>query len=136
MTRDCPAQDGFASTPLQQHILDLLAGRALHTHELVRTVGNVQGFFSGRGGFWELRHLGLVVHDAVVGNYRPDMPPPGVIVKAPIRHPLEPSAGRGSRQPQVVHRVPGFVRGDASHGTVRLRAPHTPAASGRGSVDD
>lgn len=87
MTTVGRTSDEFLPTPLQQRILDLLAGRALHTDELVREVGDPQGFFSGRGGFWELRHLGFVVHDARAGNYRPDAPPAGM-------HSLSSTVGR------------------------------------------
>ena len=73
------AGDEFVPTPLQERILEALHGRALHTEDLVQEVGDPHRFFSGQGGFWELRHWGLVVHDARLGNYRPDSPPPEAV---------------------------------------------------------
>lgn len=135
MPTDCPAADEFASTPLQQHILDLLAGRALHTHDLVRAVGNARAFFSGHGGFWELRHLGLVVHDAAVGNYRPDRPPAGVGTPAAVGGPRARSGDLGHRHLQALHRATRSIRGDTAHATVGFRPPHTPAAARGGPAD-
>ena len=75
MATACRVGGDFTPTAFQERILEALQGRSLHTEELVQAVGDARLFFAGQGGFWELRHLGLVVHDARVGNYRPDAPP-------------------------------------------------------------
>lgn len=76
MATACRVVGQFTPTAFQERILEALQGRALHTEELVQAIEDARLFFAGQGGFWELRHLGLVVHDARVGNYRPDAPPP------------------------------------------------------------
>lgn len=129
MSMVCRTDDEFLLSPLQQRVLAILQGRALHTDDLVREVGNAQAFFSGQGGFWELRHLGLVDHDAVVGNYRPDAPPPGVVAATVVGSPRIRATELLERYRQPSQRPRRGLRCDAAHAPNWARRPHAGSPS-------
>lgn len=106
----------FRITPFQERILRALEGRALHTEDLVREVGDAQQFFSGQGGIWELRHWGLVVHDGEFGNYRPDRPPADMAVPTRERLVLCAASDRSDEGDEYTHsHGPRYHRLDRLH---------------------
>lgn len=69
----------FSPTPLQDDILDALAGKALRTDALAAKCDTDRRNLFRPGGLKELQAAGWVAHHKRYGFYRPDDPPPEIV---------------------------------------------------------